>query len=474
MKLKWITALGLGALTLTLSHHTMAAQAQVHVVCMYHHTAGDDAIMMHGMPGMAMLHDFFGNTSVDANSDYASLLAHPQTTCDNKADASAYWVPSMRLPTGEVVKPSYQKTYYQADDVVAHPLHPFPPGLELLAGDHRGATPPKNINFLCVGQPGYFTKMGRVCEPREPGGPVQFNIGLRFPNCWDGKNLRPGKGKPNATYAVNNACPADFPVKLPTVNMNAVWVLPGVKTLDTSKIQLSMDPDMHSGSREEKWGSLYTTHADFMNGWTTDGADFMVNECMNHALDCGLNVPFSMSRALESSFVSSTASDNAQSHQDAARLRIQDDWRTPGRDKQPQSLALIKFRIPALPENLSPEDAALFKYSLRVKGRNTTDTQTRNLQVYPVNGDWQAGNVTWDNRPAISWTAVNGLRMGSNESRADVDVDTYVRAQIAQGKQEVSFYIGGERQGRQYEIDGAKSSTPPLLMVKAVQKNEVP
>lgn len=35
------------------------AGPQAHVVCAYHHTLGDDAIMMFGKPNQAMWHDFF-------------------------------------------------------------------------------------------------------------------------------------------------------------------------------------------------------------------------------------------------------------------------------------------------------------------------------------------------------------------------------------------------------------------------------
>jgi len=76
----------------------------------------------------------------------------------------------MKLPDGRIVSPAYQKTYYQADDVAHNPVQPFPAGLELLAGDHHGSTPPKQINFFCAGGNGYFNNMGRICGPRSPGG----------------------------------------------------------------------------------------------------------------------------------------------------------------------------------------------------------------------------------------------------------------------------------------------------------------
>ena len=240
----------LNAFTLTLAPLLVAgafsahAGPQAHVVCAYHHTLGDDAIMMFGKPNQAMWHDFFGNTHTDAVSTYQTLRDQPETTCDNKADGSAYWVPSMKLPDGQVVTPAYQKTYYQTTKVEQYPLHPFPAGLELLAGDHHGSAPSSRITFLCANGKGYSNKAGEVCGLRKGGDAVQFNIGIQFPNCWDGVNLKPAHGHSNAAYDVNGACPSDYPVKIPTVNMNVAYVLPQITSLDTAKIQLSLDPIM--------------------------------------------------------------------------------------------------------------------------------------------------------------------------------------------------------------------------------------
>ncbi len=53
----------------------------------------------------------------------------------------------MKLPDGEIVNPAYQKTHYQSTNVAQYPLHPFPAGLELPAGDHHGTGPSSAITF---------------------------------------------------------------------------------------------------------------------------------------------------------------------------------------------------------------------------------------------------------------------------------------------------------------------------------------
>ena len=49
-----------------------------------------------------MVHEFFGNTSTNANSTYDSLSNNRITTCDSKSDISAYWVPQLRRSSGGV------------------------------------------------------------------------------------------------------------------------------------------------------------------------------------------------------------------------------------------------------------------------------------------------------------------------------------------------------------------------------------
>ena len=57
--------------------------------CGYSHTANVDPILMPGMTGMSMLHDFFGNAGTDQNSTDATLAGGP-STCATSAGSSAY------------------------------------------------------------------------------------------------------------------------------------------------------------------------------------------------------------------------------------------------------------------------------------------------------------------------------------------------------------------------------------------------
>jgi hypothetical protein len=424
------------------------------------HTLGDDAIMMYGMPNQAMWHDFFGNTHTDAVSDYQSLRKQSETTCDNKADSSAYWAPSLRLPDGTVVQPAYQKTYYQASNVAQYPLNPFPAGLSLLAGDHHGTQPNSRITFLCANGKGYSNKIGEVCGLRKAKDAVQFNIGIQFPNCWDGIHLKPMHGMTNAAYDVKGQCPSGFPVKIPTVNMNVAYVLHGITSLDTAKAQLSLDPTMNGDIREERWGSLYTAHADFMNGWTEDAARFMTDMCMNDGMDCGTNVPYGYSKAQANVWVSSETPTTPVPA--AQMLLVQDNWKNGGRTHNVETMSLVKFKIPPLPTG---QDASQFKYRVRIHGGKVEANGADQIFFYPASNDWDPATVTWKNRPGCNYSSDAMLYLNNAREYRMVDVDKAVRKALAAGKTEISWYIGGDRQGNHYQFSPASSKESLVLML---------
>ncbi|CCJ76824.1 Putative periplasmic or exported protein [Cronobacter muytjensii 530] len=302
-----------------------------------------------------------------------------------------------------------------------------------------------------------------MCGLREKGDAVQFNIGIQFPNCWDGINLKPVRGRMNATYASDaGACPAQFPVKIPTVNMNVAWVLPQITSLDTAKIELSMDPEMNGETRTEKWGSIYTAHGDFMNGWPVESAQFMTEECMNNNMDCGTNIPFSYTRAIADTWVSSA--EPQRNFGDDTTLQVQDDWRNGGRTANTEIMSLVKFSIPPLPEGYSEADAALFKYKIRIYGGKNAEGADQ-IFFYPTDTQWDEHQVNWNNRPACNYRSDGILYLDKQRVYRYVDVDKAVRAALAAGKTEIAWYIGGDRQGNNYSFNPAGSKENLLLML---------
>ncbi|MES4612636.1 MAG: CBM96 family carbohydrate-binding protein [Ewingella sp.] len=452
----------------------LAADSQIDVDCSFSHMKSDDPILMFGKPGMAMSHDFFGNRSTNAFSTADILLTKSGTTCNNAADSTAYWVPTMKLPNGGIVHPSYMKNYYQANDVINNPLTPYPHGLQLLAGDHDGTGPNPHITFLCANGTGYTNKADQICGLRSAGDAVQLNIGIAFPNCWDGKNLKAGADVINATYSTNNQCPTDYPVKLATVNMNIAYVLPQITSLDVSKIELSMDPTIVDGVLTPRWGSPYTAHGDFMNAWTDQAATFMTERCMNYKMDCGKNIPYSYTDVIEDTYISNLE-DSDKNFNDQTTMLIQDNWNPPGRDVNKQSMALLKFTIPPLPSNMEDYPGVTFTYKIRVWDGNTTDSAVRNIFFYPTDPNaWSEKSVTWNTRPPFNYTADGSMQLNNNQQFRYVTVDKPVRAALAAGKTEISYIVGGERQGRVISMSSKEGGKNATLMLVGYQEVKEP
>lgn len=246
--------------------------------------------------------------------------------------------------------------------------------------------------------------------------------------------------------------------------MNIAWVLPQISSLDTSKVELSMDPVMHGETRADRWGSLYTAHADFMNGWTEDGAQFMTDLCMNQGLDCGTTVPYAYSKAEENTWVSS---EDDKPHASIDTLYVQDDWTNGGRTQHPETLTLVKFKIPSLPTNM---DASLFKYRIRLFGGKTETNGADQIFFYPISSDWHVSTVSWNNKPTINYRSDAVLYLDHSHEYRMVDVDKTVRKALAEGKTEISWYIGGDRQGNHYDFTPADSKQSLVLMLTGFKK----
>ncbi len=211
-----------------------------------------DPIVMPGMAGMSHYHQFFGNRSTDENTTTASLRANRPSTCRNRADFSAYWAPQLWQGSTAIVPTSitilYAKTVTSA--VVAHPA-----GLVLIAGNSKAveAQDLSVVSWYCGNNVQNATATPQACNDN------QDLVGLiRFPECWNGKDLDSADHKSHVTYAVNGVC-ATGTVALPQIQMHIHYpAQPNVSTLAMSS------------------GSIYSLHADFMNGWNQRGFEGQV------------------------------------------------------------------------------------------------------------------------------------------------------------------------------------------------------
>ena len=224
----------------------------IRIQCDVGHVDNVDPIVMPGMAGMSHYHQFFGNRSTDENTTTASLLANRPSTCRNRADFSAYWAPQLWQGSTAIAPTSitilYAKTVTSA--VVAHPA-----GMALIAGNAKATTAQdlSVVSWYCGNNVQNGSATPQACTDN------QDLVGLiRFPECWNGKDLDSTDHKSHVTYAVNGVCAAGT-VALPQIQMHIHYPA----QTDVSTLAMSS-------------GSIYSLHADFMNGWNQRGFERQV------------------------------------------------------------------------------------------------------------------------------------------------------------------------------------------------------
>nr|WP_304185364.1 DUF1996 domain-containing protein [Hafnia alvei] len=445
---------------------------QTSVNCAYSHTLGDDAILMFGMPGRAMWHDFFGNQKTDAYSTYVTLREAAGTTCDTLADSSAYWSPAMRLPNQQIAPPKYTKVYYQTVNSTQYPLTSLPEGLQLLAGNHTGTTENPYISFFCNDGSGYSNTDQRTCQ-RASDGTLQVDIGIRFPNCWDGHTLKAKPSgsptKPNAVYSNDDgSCPVDYPKHIPTINMNVAYIINGYDKLDLTQVQLSLDPIMNGDQRIDQWGTMYTAHGDFVNGWSPDAAKFMTERCMNNNYDCTGTMPYSYNDPIADTYVSNLA-DSDKNFGSQPQMLVLGDISNNSALSNPMKIALVKYKIPAMPTQYPADQAARFTYRLRLSGHIlTTPANAITMYAYPATTDWDESSVTWNNRPTCDVTSWSSLYLDTAVSYREFDVTKLVQKALQKGQTEIAFCIAGDSKTSGYTYSFSTKETPYLSQLRVV------
>src|SRR5919198_2815100 len=211
--------------------------------CAYSHQNNDDLIVYPGQPGLSHLHQYVGNDSTNAMSTQASLLAGT-TSCRRSGDTAAYWAPALLSGTTPVA-PISATIYYRRSTLKV--VHPFPQGLKMIAGDSH-ATAPQSMRITSWNCGVFADVPPSSAIPICPAG-SNLRLHVRFPSCWDGKNLDSADHKSHMAYAVGGRCPQDHPDSVPAIELIMKY-----PPLGDAGLQLSS-------------GGQYSGHADFVNTW---------------------------------------------------------------------------------------------------------------------------------------------------------------------------------------------------------------
>ncbi|MBB5869033.1 hypothetical protein F4553_002412 [Allocatelliglobosispora scoriae] len=240
--------------------------------CPFTHRLPDDPIVFPGLPGASHSHDFFGNTSTNANSTVQTLAA-AGSNCNPAVDLSSYWVPTLYV--NNVAVPPTGTTFYYLGEGINENLLPttqaLPYGLRIVAGNAKATGPNDNTisRWSCLHHNEVGSSHDFVTCPADS----MLESYLDFPQCWNGTTLDSADHKSHMAYPVNGACPASHPVAVPKVRQVLRYPVTGNPL---NRIRLSS-------------GGGFTMHGDFFNAWPIAEMERRVNDCIRPKIKCGAN-----------------------------------------------------------------------------------------------------------------------------------------------------------------------------------------
>lgn len=230
------------------AHHIREGDVRFKVTCEFSHSNHDDPIVHPHQPNAAHLHDYTGNRQTDAHTTtYDDLLAGT-TTCNDRDDLAAYWVPAL-YADGVKVDPTRMTGYYRRGDKHGD-IQPYPDGLKIITD---GGT------WQCGGS---------ITGPE--GCRDDLKLRYDFPDCWDGKNLDSADHRSHMTNSRPrgdaNQCPRRHPVPVPRLSLY---------------VNYPADPDA-----VYSFTGGVAPHADFFNGWVRARLVERIDTCLNELQRC--------------------------------------------------------------------------------------------------------------------------------------------------------------------------------------------
>ncbi len=240
--------------------------AQFVVECDVSHYAYDDPIVHPFQAGLSHLHQFFGNAEVDSGPNYDDVIG-ADTSCEQAKDTASYWAPALLAEDGNRIESLGMTAYYRpGSGIDPTSVEPYPAGLMMIGGDSTADEPqPTDIVAWSCG-----TGPRREVEPPTcpPGSTLRMLV--KFPDCWDGRDLDGEGGFGHMEYS-DGGCPDTHPHPLPQL-------LVAIDYPSVDPVGLSLAS-----------GSIRTGHADFWNVWDQDKLEEEVALCLNLDLVCGVS-----------------------------------------------------------------------------------------------------------------------------------------------------------------------------------------
>jgi hypothetical protein len=243
--------------------------------CKVRGTATFDPVVVPDGGPSAHEHLFAGNPfplkGVHTYDEMVTAVA-PEQGCNFPGDTAAYWVPTLRLRDGSLVRATVI-IYY--DQIANQTLTAFPPDLGMVWGANRGLFSSKSRTYY-----------GWNCSNRQPLQPTyehvdcsgfsapenQVTLRTFAPYCWDGTTPPAGTRDYGSritypvNYPTNLICPAGSKV-LPRIRLNYNFRL-----LKVPAGAVFSSDAMHG----EAFGA--SAHADFWNTWDQAALEGLVRQ----------------------------------------------------------------------------------------------------------------------------------------------------------------------------------------------------